>query len=417
MAELIIQGGDKLEGSIEVRGCKNSAAPLLAATLLTSEPCVLKNVPRITDILAMIEIMESLGARITWTGPHELTVEAGNLSMAGFDTSKMGRMRVSILFLAPLLHRFSKVEIPEPGGCILGKRPIDTHLGVFSRFGVTVNRMQNVYQFERSRLKGAVLILPEISVTATENALMAAVVAEGTTILKLAAVEPHVINLVESLNRMGAHIELMESHTFRIEGVSSLHGATMEVIPDWIEVGTFAVLAAATRSELTIGPIIPEHLDRILLQLSIAGVPWDIEGDRLKIKKVSQLKAFKLQALPYPGFPTDLQAPFGVLATQAAGTSLIHDPLYEGRMGYVNELMKMGADAIIADPHRVIITGPTPLYGGSIKGLDLRAGATLVIAGLLAQGETRIAEAEQIDRGYEDLDGRLRALGARIERI
>lgn len=416
MAELIIEGGAKLAGEVVINGCKNTAAPLVAAALLTDEPCTISNLPRITDVVRMIEIIEGLGASVQWNNDHEVTICARSLSLDGLDEKSLKAMRTAILFLGPFLHRFREVVIPEPGGCIIGKRPLDTHLVAVSQFGVTVERALGRYHFTRDVLRGAHIVLSEMSVTATEITLMMAAISEGETILKLAAVEPHVTTLVEMLKRMGADIELIESHAYRIRGKKKLGGASIAVIPDRIEIGTFAVLAAASHSEISMHPIIPEQLDSIFTALTRAGVDYSVDADRLTVHKKSELRAFKLQANVYPGFPTDLQAPFGVLATQTSGTSMIHDPLFEGRMGYVNELVKMGADAIIADPHRVIITGPTPLYGQEIRSLDLRAGATLVIAGLIAQGTTRIGNAEQIDRGYEDFDGRLKKLGAVIEK-
>jgi UDP-N-acetylglucosamine 1-carboxyvinyltransferase len=246
---------------------------------------------------------------------------------------------------------------------------------------------------------------------------MAASLAEGRTVIKLAAAEPHVQDLCNFLNKMGAKITGIGTHTLTIDGVKELNGAEHTIIPDQIEAGTFAVMAAATRGEIKIKNIIPEHLEIILLKLKQIGVNFKVGPDYIQVLPSADLKAFKLQTMPYPGFPTDLQSPFGVLATQCQGTSLIQDPLFEGRMGYVNELAKMGANAIIADPHRVIITGPTPLYGQDIKSLDLRAGATLIIAGLIATGQTTINQAEVIDRGYEKIEERLIKLGAKIKRI
>ncbi len=417
MAELIIAGQAKLGGHITIGGCKNAAAPLVAATLLTDEPCTIANLPRINDVLKLIEIIEIMGGAVSWKNPHEVTICTRGVSLEKLDQKLVKSMRTAILFLAPLLSRFREVVIPEPGGCIIGKRPIDAHIEAVSGFGVAVRRDAGVYEFTRDVLRGGRIVLPEMSVTATENALMLAAVSEGETMLKMAAGEPHVMQLVDFLKQMGADIELVESHVFRIRGKKSLNGASISVIPDRIEIGTFAVLAAVSQSEITMGPVIAEQLDSVLIALTNAGVQYTVVGDQLTIHKKSQLKAFKLKAQTYPGFPTDLQALFGVLATQTSGTSLIHDPMFEGRMGYVNELVKMGADAIIADPHRVIITGPTPLYGQEIKSLDLRAGATMVIAGLIAQGETRIGNAEQIDRGYEDFAGRLRMIGADIKTV
>lgn len=398
-------------------GMKNAATPILAATLLTKEPCLIHNIPKIKDVFRMIEILTGLGVQTKWADEHTLQIQANAVSWEKLPKDLVSAMRSSILLIGPLLARCGEVEIPEPGGCIIGNRPIDTHLYALEKLGARPCRENGVYKFQAKQLKGDTIILPEFSVTATENTLMAAVLAEGTTVIKLAAAEPHVQDLIVFLQKMGARVSGAGTHTLTIEGVKSLRGAEHQIIPDQIEVGTFAVAAAATRGEVIIGPIIPEHLEIILLKLKQANVNYLLEDGKLLVRPSANLKSFRLQALPYPGFPTDLQAPFGVLATQCGGTSLIQDPLYEGRMSYVNELIKMGANAIVADPHRVIISGPTPLYGQEIKSLDLRAGATLIIAGLVAEGETVINDAEIVDRGYEDIDGRLRKLGAKIERI
>ncbi|MBU0625844.1 UDP-N-acetylglucosamine 1-carboxyvinyltransferase, partial [Patescibacteria group bacterium] len=294
----------------------------------------------------------------------------------------------------------------------------DTHLHALKQLGATIEDCgDGAIRLTATNLSGATIILPEFSVTATENALMAAVTAQGTTIIKLAAAEPHVENLCQFLNAAGARISGLGTHTLAIEGVEKLHGTRHRIIPDQIEAGTLAVLGALTKGTLNIRGVVPEHLDIILLTLKRAGVNFELKGDTLVVTSTGQLHAFKLQTMPYPGFPTDLQSPFGVLATKCSGTSLIHDPMYEGRLGYINELIKMGANATICDPHRVVITGPTPLYGREIRGLDLRAGATLVIAGLVSTGETILHNAEVIDRGYERFDERLRAIGADIQRV
>jgi len=416
MAKFIIKGGKKLSGRIKVSGMKNAATPIIAATLLTPEECIIENVPRITDVLRMIKILKSLGAKIVWKDDHTVSICCEKVRMNSLDEKTVKAMRSSVLFLGPALARFRKVSLPEPGGCIIGNRPLDSHLSALEKLGAKVERKRGFYHLRVTALKGSTIILPEFSVTATENALMASTLAEGETIIKLAAMEPHVQDLISFLNKMGADITEVGTHTLRIRGVRRLFGIKHRIIPDQIEVGTFAVAAAVTGGEVEIEDVIPEHLERILLTLKEAGVKYELDKKTLLIKQSRSLSAFKLQTLPYPGFPTDLQAPFGVLATQCKGTSLIHDPMYEGRMGYVKELQKMGANATICDPHRVLVTGPTPLFGQEIKSLDLRAGATMVIAGLVAKGETIINDAEILDRGYENLDERLRKLGANIIR-
>jgi len=416
MSKFIIQGGERLRGDVEVSGMKNAALPIIAATLLTTEECIIDNVPQITDVRKMLEILESLGARAEWTDDHQVTISTQNANLGKIEQEKVKSMRASVLLLGPLLARFREVRIYEPGGCIIGKRPLDTHIHALRSLGAMVEPLDEEYHLKANGLKGTEIVLPEFSVTATENAVMAAVLAEGVTIIKLAAGEPHVQDLIKFLNSMGAKIDGAGTHTLRIEGVKELKGAKHKLIPDQIEIGTWAVAGAVTGGKINIHPIVPEHLDMVMLKFNEIGINAEIEGDSLKIRPSSNLKAFKLQSMPYPGFPTDLEAPFGLLATQCKGTSLLHDPLFESRMGYVNELIKMGANATICDPHRVLVTGPTPLYAREIRSYDLRAGATLLIAGLIAEGETVINEAEVVDRGYENIDERLGSLGAKFKR-
>jgi len=414
----VIRGGQPLEGDIKVGGMKNAATPVIAATLLVRDTCVIENVPRLSDVERMLDILRSLGSKVDWTGENELTIDTSAADIGTLDRQAVKAMRSSILLMGPLLARFHEVTIPEPGGCIIGNRPIDDHLRVLSSLQAEINKDDDGdLVLTTTGLVGSNNILPVFSVTATENAVMAAVTAEGTSVLRLAAAEPNVENLCEFLSAAGAKISGLGTHTLVIEGVKELHGTRHRVIPDQIEVGTFAVLGALTKGQLNIRGVVPEHLDIILLQFKRCGLNFELKGDTLTVETSSHLNSFKLQTLPYPGFPTDLQAPFGVLATQCSGTSLIHDPMYEGRLGYINELTKMGANATICDPHRVVVTGPTPLCGKEIRGLDLRAGATLVIAGLVAAGETVLHNAEVIDRGYEKIDERLRAVGAQIERV
>lgn len=416
-SKLVIRGGKKLQGDVAVRGMKNAATPIIAACLLVSEPCIIGNVPKISDVERMIEIMRSLGCAVEWTGEHELTIDAKNADISRLDARAVKSMRSSILFMGPLLSRFHEVNLPEPGGCIIGNRPVDTHLMALEKLGAKVQKVSGSFFLRASGLKGSTIILPEFSVTATENAMMAAVLAEGRTMIKLAAAEPHVQDLATFLNSAGARIQGAGTHTIVIDGVKSLHATRHTLIPDQIEIGTFAVLAALTRGRMRIAPIQADHLDAMLGVLKKCGVRFHVDNDALVIEPSGALSSFKLQTMPYPGFPTDLQAPFGVLATQALGTTLIHDPLFEGRMGYVNELIKMGANAVICDPHRVLISGPTPLYGTEIRGIDLRAGATLVIAALVANGESVLHDAQIIDRGYEAIEDRLVALGADVTRV
>lgn len=416
MSSLLIEGGNPLHGSIRVPGAKNAATPLIAAALLTRGELVLKNVPEITDVSRMLQLVMSLGVAVE-REKDVVRLKASDVTSSRLDAKMVKSIRSSVLLFGPMLARLGEAALPEPGGCIIGNRPLGAHLEGLRQLGAEVALTDSGYSLTAKRLTGAHVVLPEFSVTATENVIMAATLASGTTTLHTAAAEPHVQDLCKCLVSMGAKISGIGTHELTIEGVKELHGAEHELIPDTIEVGTWAVLGAVSRGELSISPVEPAHMELVLLKLREIGVHFEIQGDTLKVMASRQLKSFKLQALPYPGFPTDLQAPFAVLATQANGTSLIHDPLYEGRLNYAAELQKMGANALVADPHRVVITGPTPLYGREIRSFDLRAGATLIIAGLIASGETVISEIEVVDRGYERLDQRLRSVGARITRV
>ncbi|MFA4937461.1 MAG: UDP-N-acetylglucosamine 1-carboxyvinyltransferase [Patescibacteria group bacterium] len=415
MSSLVIEGAKALHGTIEVPGAKNAVTPILAACLLTSEECTIHNIPAISDVAKMLSLLKAVGAEVNNQG-KTVTIKAVNINLSQLPANEVKGMRSSILLFGPLLARIHAVTLPEPGGCIIGNRPLDTHLYGLQRLGVEVKITNESYDLKVEKLTGAKIILPEFSVTATENVVMAAVLASGTTTIELAAAEPHVQDLCNFLIALGAKIKGIGTHTLIIEGVKSLHGAEYSIIPDPIEAGTWAVLAAVTRGEITIKPVCVEHLNFVLMKLKAIGVDWQLKGDALTVRASRQLKPFRLQALPYPGFPTDLQAPFCILATQANGTSLIHDPMYEGRLNHISELIKMGANAVIADPHRVVVTGPTPLYGRDIRSYDLRSGATMLIAALMAQGQSIIAEAEVVDRGYEKIEQRLKAIGAEISR-
>lgn len=417
MSKFVIQGGKKITGEIVIGGMKNAATPILAATILTKKKCVIGNVPRISDVERMLEILKSLGSKIEWRDEHTVEILNDELNVASLDKKLVKSMRSSILLLGPMLARFKEMETPEPGGCIIGRRPIGTHLYALEKLGAEIEERDGGYWLKADELKGVKMVLPEFSVTATENAMMAAAVADGETEIRIAAAEPHVQDLGRFLIKMGAKIEGLGTHTLKITGVEELGGAEHFLIADSIEAITYAGAAIMTHGDLKIKNIQPDDLDLVILKLREMGVDLEIGKDYIHLRPSHHLKAFKLQTLPYPGFPTDLQAVFGVLATQCEGTTLIQETLYEGRFNYINELVKMGANAIVADPHRVIINGPTPLYGQDMKSFDLRAGATLILAGLAAQGETVINEAEIVDRGYEKIGERLADLGAEITRV
>ncbi|MBP7005757.1 UDP-N-acetylglucosamine 1-carboxyvinyltransferase [Patescibacteria group bacterium] len=409
-------GGQHLRGEVRISGSKNAAGPLIAASLLFDAPVHLQNVPRLTDVMKLLEILESMGAKITWREEHDLEIDPRNLVPEKIDQKKMKSMRYSILLLGPLLARFRRVTVPEPGGCSIGNRPIDTHIAVLEGLGAkTETDASGLLQMTGSALQGG-YILADFSVTATENLIMAAVLTPGTTHVRLAAAEPHVQDLCRFLVASGAKIEGIGGHDLEIEGVEKLTPpAIWSVISDANEAATFAIGAAVTHGDVRLTNIDPTQMDATISLLRRAGVTVETGADWMRVHAQGKLRAFRLQTMIYPGFPTDNQAPFGLLATQCHGTTLLHDPLFESRLGYLNELAKMGANVIIADPHRAVVNGPTPLHGTDIRSLDLRAGATMILAGLIAEGETVIHDAEIVYRGYEKLDERLRSLGASLE--
>lgn len=415
--KFVINGGKKLSGTIHVAGAKNAILPIIAATLLTDEPCVIDNVPRILDVETMIKILESIGSEVSWTKTNQLTICNRHVVQKALDQKLVKNLRASILFLGPLLARFNQVEFSEPGGCIIGSRPLDAHFQGLTELGVKVSRTQDHYKLKHAGLLGGHIILLEASVTATENILMAASRAKGETVIINAAAEPHVQDLAHFLAKMGVEISGIGTSTLRIQGVSRLKGTYHEIIPDTIEAGTFIILALATKSHVTVAGVEPRHLDVVLEKLRTMGAQVDIGKDFVKIKSKGILKSAKIDTRCYPGIPTDLQSLFGILATQTQGTSLIHETLFEGRLGYIQELLRMGASAVICDPHRALIEGPTPLYGQDIHSTDLRAGISLVIAGLIASGQTTIHDAHIIDRGYAQIEERLRGIGADIVRV
>lgn len=415
--KFVIRGGKKLQGVIPVAGMKNAATPIIAATLLTDEMCVVRNVPRITDVETMLAILVSMGSVVDWTGDNEVTICNRGVSLETLDEKLMKRLRSSSLFLGPFLARFSRAVLAEPGGCIIGNRPLGTHFRALEKFGCNIERINGHYEISRDVLKGATVVLLEASVTATENVLMAASLAQGTTVIHNAACEPHVQDLAHFLQVLGVDIEGIGTSTITIHGAQKLGGAHYTIIPDTIEAGTFAILGLATKSEITIQHARHEHMEVVLEWLSAQGARFDITDDSITLHTSARSSAGRADFQTYPGLPSDLQALFGVLATQLHGTSLIHEKMFEGRLGYIQELIKMGANAVICDPHRVLVTGPTPLYGQEIRSFDLRAGAAMIVAGLVASGETIIHDAEIVDRGYERIEERLRALGADIKRI
>lgn len=412
-----IKGGKRLSGEISVSGLKNAATPIIAATLLTKETCVLHNVPRIEDVFRMLEILQSMGAQATWQDDHTLTLSAKNVDPGKADQEVVKRLRSSILLMGPLAARFSKFYLRQPGGCVIGARPVDTHISALKKMGLLFIEDENGYHVDTAKRRAAKVVLREFSVTATENIMMLAATLPGTTEIKIAAAEPHVEDLGRFLIKMGATIEGLGTHTLRISGRPHLRGVEHEVISDHNEAATFLVLGVATGSPITVVNAQEEHLDIVLEKLREFGADFSIEKNKITVIPAKKLRAVsKVETAPYPGIPTETQALFGMLATQAEGETLIFEKLFEGRFNYISELVKMGAQAQILNPHQVVIQGPTPLRGTVIKSYDLRAGATLVIAALVAEGKAVIEDIYQVDRGYERLEERLQNIGADIRR-
>ncbi len=416
MPRFIVQGGHKLKGEVTVGGSKNAALPIICAALLTKEKTTLKNVPEIDDIYSMITIIESLGVKTEFKN-HTLKIDPKGLKKGEIPNDLVKKMRASILITGALIPHFSEIKMDFPGGCVLGKRSLDTHTYAFRKLGCKVLDDQNGLHITRTKLKGAKIILPELSVTATENAVMAAALAEGETEIRLAACEPHVQDLCNFLKKMGANIKGIGTNTLNITGVKALKGVEHKIIGDYLEAGTFAIAAIATKGEVLIKGINPDDLDSLWQKFEEIGVKFDLHKDSVHIHTSNSLKATKtLRTAVYPGFPTDLQAPFTVLLTQAKGVSKIFETLFEGRLNYLFELEKMGAHIEFLNPHQALIIGPSKLKALPISSWDIRAGAAMVIAALMAPGETEISNVNYIDRGYENLDAKLRSLGAHITR-
>lgn len=418
MSKLIINGPARLHGKVRISGSKNAALPIIAATLLTKGKNTLRNVPDITDIHDLLEIVEKLGAKVTFSG-NTLEIDNSDINGKDPDSNLVRNIRASILLIGPLLARNKKVNISAPGGCFIGNRPLDDIFDLFEQFDTEIREEKDIYHFTVPELTGREITMRHMSVTATENAVMTAVLAKGKTVIRLAACEPHVQDLCRFLNKMGAKISGIGTNELVITGVNELKPCEYTIVSDEIEAATYIVAAAATNSEITL-----ENIDTQTVEYSVfskfkeAGVDLEIKKDSILVKKTFGIKPVKkIWTAPCPHFPTDLQAPFAVLMTQADGSTLIHETMFEGRLNYIKELRKMGANATILDPHRAVIVGPTPLFGKRITTLDLRAGATLIIAALVAKGESIVSQSEIIDRGYEGIVEKLQSLGADIRRV
>lgn len=426
----VIEGPSILKGKVVLSGSKNAAFPVIAASILTKKNTIFDNVPKITDVFLFIKILEKMGAKILWLGPNKLSINCKNINPEKIDYDLVSKLRGSIVLIGPLLARFKKISITEPGGCFIGARPIDTHINAFKDLGVKVEKetyyngagyakgYKYVFSFQEKDLKSDVM-LEEFSVTASENIILFAAGLNQKVKVWGVALEPHVIELCKLLVSMGAKINGVNSHELIIQGSRNLKAVNHTIEPDYLEAGTFVVASALTKSDISIYPFPYDSLKPALVVLKKMGFSWNFNKSSLtfKLNKASSIYATEIKTSPHPGFPSDLQSSFGVLATQAQGTTLLFERLYEGRLRYLNELKKLGASIIIADTHRAFITGPTQLVGGEIESFDIRAGATMILAALVAKGRSLIRNASQIDRGYENFDKKLRLLGANIKRI
>jgi UDP-N-acetylglucosamine 1-carboxyvinyltransferase len=427
MEKFLIQGGIRLKGEITPSGNKNAALPLLAACLLTDEPVILHNVPDIRDVQAMRLLLESLGVQIEKISNHTWRIQASQVRPADLDPSLCRGIRASILLAGPMVARAGELQLPPPGGDVIGRRRVDTHILALQALGATAayDRAGQVFHFQADHLKGANILLDEASVTATENAIMGAVLAPGSTILRNAASEPHIQELCHFLNRLGAQIDNIGSNTLHIQGVSRLHGGEFTIGPDYLEVVSFIGASVITQSSIRVCQAGPDYLDMISIVFRRLGVVWNVEGQDIVVPADQPLVIEpdlgdaipEISVMPWPAFPTDLMSIAIVVATQSKGSILFHDWMYPSRMFFIDKLVNMGAHIVLCDPHRSIVQGPTPLFGEKLESPDIRAGMAMVLAALTAQGQSEIRNVSQIDRGYERIDEKLRALGARIDRV
>ncbi|MCL4405162.1 MAG: UDP-N-acetylglucosamine 1-carboxyvinyltransferase [Patescibacteria group bacterium] len=419
--KFVVNGGKELNGEIEVRGSKNAATPIIASTLLTSRPCIVENIPLISDVFTTLQILESMGSEISWLGERKVRIINRDIDPTRVDQRLVRKIRSSILILGPLLARYGEVVIATPGGCQIGTRSISAHLEAIKDLGgvVAYDPKEDLYEITKPVGQwGNGVVLKEFSVTATENIMMLGALSAPLKI-ELCAAEPHVQELGYFMNILGADYRGLGTHEIVItRGIENRNQEiSHRIASDYLEAGTFMALAAMIGDKVRIKNVPIDYLTAAIQKLREFGVLLSISGDSILITgDRKRLTSTNVQTLPYPGFPTDLQAQFGAMATQCQGDSLIFDTLYEGRLKYIEELVKMGARAKILDPHRALISGPTKLHGAEIESLDLRAGATLVIAALAASGVSSLGGIEQIDRGYEHIEERLKLLGAEIER-
>jgi UDP-N-acetylglucosamine 1-carboxyvinyltransferase len=411
---LRIEGRHPLRGTVQIGGAKNAALPMMAACLLTPDWCILSNIPNIEDIHTMAGVMDGLGAEIRFLGPNEVAIRAERITETRSPDLLARRMRASFLVLGPLLARVGRAESPHPGGCAIGERPVNVDVRGFEAMGAKIRHVDGCYVAEAGRLVGRKLYLDYPSHTGTENLLMAACLAEGKTIIKHASMEPEVSDLANFLVAMGANISGIGTSVLEVEGVERLHGANHAVMPDRLEAGTFLIAGVISGGEVTVSQVIPEHLDAVTYKLREARAAVEEADESVTAASTGSLEGVEIQAISYPGFPTDLQSAFSTLLTQARGVSLVHERVFENRLGYGLELAKMGARFEVAG-QTARITGPTPLHGTDVRALDIRSGAAVVLAALAADGLTTIHDIHHLDRGYDDLLENLTGLGAVVD--
>ncbi|PKM91680.1 UDP-N-acetylglucosamine 1-carboxyvinyltransferase [Candidatus Falkowbacteria bacterium HGW-Falkowbacteria-1] len=418
MSKFIINGQKPLSGEIKIKGAKNLALKVIPASILSEKPMTIGNLPKIEDIDKSLQLIREMGFKVELKG-DKVIIESKNVKTFELSDKLADKFRTSIMFVGPLLARFKKIKFPHPGGCVIGAggRPIDLFLDGFSAMGAKIKASGKYYFIEAKKLKGMDFFFPKVSVTGTESLMMTACLAEGQTILRNCAMEPEIKYLADYLNENGAKIKGAGTSMIVIDGVKKMGAGKIEIMPDRIEAGSFAILAAATNSEILIKDCNPEHVSVLLAIFKRIGVNFETGKNWIKMKKRNKIKAYSIQTHEYPGFPTDLQSPYAVLMTQADGMSLIHETIYDRRLIWTDMLSQMGANITMCDPHRVVINGPSKLYGKKLISPDIRAGIGLVIAALMAKGRTEIDNIYQIDRGYEKIDERLRRLGADIVRV
>ena len=425
MEKFVIEGGQPLSGTLVPAGNKNAALPVLAATLLTEEEVVLRNIPRIRDVEAMVDLLARLGARVEWREDNVVAVCAADVTSTAVDPALSERIRASFLLAGPLLARFGRADMPPPGGDVIGRRRLDPHLDAFRALGATVKSERSYKLSAPDGLRACDFFMDEPSVMATENALMAAALTPGSTVIHNAASEPHVQDLARLLLAMGARIEGIGSNVVVVHGASELGGADYSIGPDYIEIGSFVALAACTGGELRLKGVVADDLRMTRLAFERLGCRMEIEGEdilvpagqTLRVKDDEGDAVSKIEDGPWPAFPADLTSIALAMATQAEGMVLIHEKMFENRLFFVDKLVSMGARVIVCDPHRAVVSGPSRLHGERMESPDIRAGMAMLIAALCAEGRSEIGNIRQIDRGYERIDERLRALGARIERV